>query len=545
VSAEPVINAAETSSWQRFTLVCLGFIALIFAAIAPTLRMLEFSNGAEALNVTTAMEMRRGGEWVVPTLQGEARVRKPPLPAWVTAFAIAPRTMALIDSIDLPARDAGFVRLAWETRWPALLAGCVMLLATACMARMLYGDRCGILALLVAGTSLLFLRFTRYSTTDIQLAMWVSVANAFLLAAVLKQRWWLGCIAGGAALGLGIMCKGPVALVQSVLPIALFAAFAVRGAPLRRWLPATLGGVAAMLAVALPWVIVVILREPDAWRIWFSEVTRVGARQDATGKWYAYGALLPYMAPWIVFYLGAWVIAIVRRSRADVLAMLMVAAPLVVMSIAKDRSERYMLPLLPAAATLAAMGIMELVRRTPIVLAHAIVVLGIACFPLAGLLLHPPWYPLGFAVAVSCVGAAMAVAATLLQLRGRNWLVCCTVAVMLLMQAVFMTGYRHTREGSAELRPLADAILQKYPTAEVFNAHPRGKRPPTELGVYLNRVLQLTDDPAAIPQSQRPQVVLMIQGQNDPDPAPGGGWTVIDKRKRDKDWWWAFGRDGE
>jgi hypothetical protein len=328
------------------------------------------------------------------------------------------------------------------------------------------------------------------------------------------------------------------------VPVALYAGFAVRGVRLRTWLPPVLCGVAAMLAVALPWVILVLLREPEVAGIWFSEITRQGATESAGDKWYAYGALIPYMAPWIVFYLGAWVIAIVRRSRHDVLAMLLVAVPLLIMSLAKDRSERYMLPVLPAAATLAAMGVSELIQRRWIVIGHAIIVLGIAIFPLVAMQLSPPWYRLGFAIAAAAVCGAAAIVGVVLQLRGRPWLMCATIAVMLIMQAVFMAGYRHTREGSAELRPLADAILAKYPDAEVYNAHPRGKRPPTELGVYLNRILHLSDDPASIPPSNRPQVVLMIQGPSAPDPAPAGGWTLIDKRKRDKDWWWALGRDG-
>jgi hypothetical protein len=535
----------EQRPWSsgRFNATCLGFIALIFAAIAPTLRLLEFSNGAEALNVTTAMELRRGGEWLVPTLQGEARVRKPPLPAWITASAISQTTMDQIGSTDLPMRDRGFLQLNWEARWPALLAGCVMLLATAWIARFLYGDRAGIYALLVAGTSLLFLRFSRYSTTDIQLAAWVAVANAFLLAAAVRDKWWTGCIGGGVALGLAVMCKGPVGLIQSLVPVAAWAAFFVRGVPARRWLLPAICGVIAMLAVALPWPIVVVLRDPEAVSIWTTEITRRGATESAAGKWYAYGALIPYMSPWIVLYLGAWVVAAVRRSRVDWLAMLLVALPLLIMSIAKDRAERYMLPVLPAAATIAAMGVIELMKRTPLMLGHALVLLGIAAFPLVTAAVEPPWYSIGLASAVTAVCAGIVVICLMLQFKRRWGLACATVCIMLIMQAVFMSGYRHTREGSAELRPLANAILAKYPTAEVFNAHPRGKRPPTELGVYLNRVLELTDDPASIPLSTSPQVVLMIQGRNDPDPAPAGGWTVIDKRMRDKDWWWAFGRE--
>src|SRR5258706_3823024 len=50
---------------------------LFFCATAPTLRWVEFSGGAENIVVATAMEMRRSGERLVPTLAGEKRRGKP------------------------------------------------------------------------------------------------------------------------------------------------------------------------------------------------------------------------------------------------------------------------------------------------------------------------------------------------------------------------------------------------------------------------------------------------------------------------------------
>ena len=54
---------------------------VVFAAVAPTLAWLEFSGGSENLNAATVLEMRRGGPWLVPTLNGRARLAKPnPMP---------------------------------------------------------------------------------------------------------------------------------------------------------------------------------------------------------------------------------------------------------------------------------------------------------------------------------------------------------------------------------------------------------------------------------------------------------------------------------
>ena len=76
--------------------------ALFFAAVAPTLSWLEFSGSVENLNIATALELRRDhpDNWLIPSLEGEARIKKPPLTAWATALAIRPATVAALSDSD-------------------------------------------------------------------------------------------------------------------------------------------------------------------------------------------------------------------------------------------------------------------------------------------------------------------------------------------------------------------------------------------------------------------------------------------------------------
>src|SRR4051812_27193377 len=97
--------AALNERSSNLLLPAILLIAAVFAWIAPTLRWLEFSNGAENLNVATALEMRRGGPWLVPNLQGEPRTAKPPLTAWITATFIRPQTVRDCSSTDAITRD--------------------------------------------------------------------------------------------------------------------------------------------------------------------------------------------------------------------------------------------------------------------------------------------------------------------------------------------------------------------------------------------------------------------------------------------------------
>src|SRR4051794_9087978 len=161
-------------------LVAAGF----FLAVAPTLSWLQFAGGSENLVVETVLEMRRGGPWFIPTLQGYPRLSKPPLTAWVTAAAARPRTVEQLSSRDRAERESAFRDFSWQVRWPTLLSACLTLVATYFLGDLLLGRPVGLVSSIACGSTLLLLRFCRGATTDVQLALWVAVANAFLALAV-------------------------------------------------------------------------------------------------------------------------------------------------------------------------------------------------------------------------------------------------------------------------------------------------------------------------------------------------------------------------
>ena len=119
-----------------------------------------------------------------------------------------------------------------------------------------------------------------------------------------------------------------------------------------RW--AAIGaGVVVMLAIALPWFVIVAMREPRAWHVWFTEISRIDATESKPDRWYTYLSIIPYAAPWSVFLIAGLIgagRAMRRRDTAQLLfAAVMLVVPLLIMSFFKDRAERYMLPVIPAA----------------------------------------------------------------------------------------------------------------------------------------------------------------------------------------------------
>src|SRR5207245_1566378 len=107
-----------------------------------------------------------------------------------------------------------------------------------------------------------FASMGRLLVLDGLLAFWVtaSVLSAFeaVRAGRLRWGWWL---AAGAACGLGVLTKGPVALILLIPPLWLYGWLTGRGGVVgwRAWL--ALAGVA--VAVALPWYVAVCVRMPS------------------------------------------------------------------------------------------------------------------------------------------------------------------------------------------------------------------------------------------------------------------------------------------
>ena len=531
-----------------------------FLGVAPTLTWLEFSGGSENLVVGTVLEMRRGGPWIVPTLKGNPRTNKPPLTTWLTAAAVSPAT---VRSLSDPAeREGAYRALAWQTRWPSLVSACLLLVATAWLGCIITAsDGAGLLSAVIAGSSILWLRFGRAATTDVQLALWVTVANAFFASAIFSGRRWLGCIGGAAALGLAIMSKGPVALAQTVAPLVLFVLwrrwrFGRGDGPGTGWEPILVALIIA-LAIALPWPLYVLSQRTGQLSAWWGEIFRTNEEGFGRDPAWSYLALIPLLIPWSgLFILGA-VAAVWEKSRRGIFALLLVVMPILIRLGFKDKNERYLLPMLAPAAVLAADALVrsgdkryEMAKAIAIAFAWgSLIVIGIG-LPLAGLFLKTiegnPWWSWQFAAgAVVVLGALLALGFYLN--RRAQWTLAATAAViMLASQALFTRGYVQSEGGRSDMKPLADAIVARTPIdAEVWDYRPAGwpGQLPVDTIIYLNRLVHQIDDPQSLASRSRSQVVLIYLARDVALPETFNRWTSIGEVPRDRGHWRAYVRE--
>jgi hypothetical protein len=200
------------------------------------------------------------------------------------------------------------------------------------------------------------------------------------------------------------------------------------------------------------------------------------------------------------------------------------------------RRDRYILPVIAAAAIVTAWSIQRLLaarqaRRAWPVIIHFVIIGVMACgFPLlaafsAGSPLPArmkllttdgrPWLTPSLAIAVSLVAAAL-LAMTIAMYRRRSSaaegnasvLVAGTVALMLLFNVAFLWGYRFD-EGNAEDGPAAVAVAHAYPEADFYYAIGAHRpEPPAVMLIYLDHDVHRTNDPAGLPASDWAQVLI-------------------------------------
>jgi 4-amino-4-deoxy-L-arabinose transferase-like glycosyltransferase len=561
-----------------FPLLALTLAALVFAAIAPTLTTLEFSGGSENLIVGPVLEMRRGGPWIVPTLKGAPRTTKPPLATWLTAAAVRPQTVQ--DLSDPIHRERAYKTLAWQVRWPALLAGCILLLAAASLAKTLAGadNTVALTALIIAATSLLFQRYTRSATTDIQLAMWVTLTNALFAAAIFKrspqEREPSGggtprsgecpgprnapaqtvlMIAASITLALALMTKGPVALVQTIVPLVAYASYKRTRLPWTRILLTTL----IILAIALPWPLYVLTRLSGQLELWTRDATAGGLRNLPPDPIWSYLSATFLILPWLWFFIlgAAKIIRDRARNDAGIFALLLTVSPVLVMTCFPQKNERYLLPMLAPAAIVAAIGFLhrDSANRRAWHLAMAatwttlaLIALGL---PIAGCFLQTAagekWWSPTTAAITATLGAAILILAWRFDRDRELGVLPAALAIMLSAQALFIHGYSKTDSGLSDLKPLADAIAANLPpNTEVwgYTAPGRFDKVPIDLPIYLNRTVRLATHSTTLPTTS-PQVIVVFTNDQTPLPPELKDWHLLKRVQRKKQGYWeAYAR---
>jgi hypothetical protein len=225
------------------------------------------------------------------------------------------------------------------------------------LGRHLFDSATGLLAAFFFGTA----PFVVFSLTNFQLDLPLASMVAAALYALVRSEGFRRpgwCVTLGLALGLGMVTKPPFA--GYVLPAFCWALWQALRSPDRRrrlgWLVVTL---VIGVAIALPWYGPRILGLPmqAANRSFKNAAAEGQAAYLSSESLLYYPRTLPSQLgalASLLFLAGVWAVRRYRASRAFL--WLSGVVPFVMFSMIQNRNLRYTLPILPAAALLAAVG---------------------------------------------------------------------------------------------------------------------------------------------------------------------------------------------
>src|SRR5580765_329055 len=251
----------------------------------------------EAFYVETPRQMVQSGDYVNPSFNGLPRFNKPVLSYWIVAglyklFGI---------SVEVERVGIAFGALG-------------IILAAFLMGRALRGPPTGWLAALIVATAPRVVMHSRRIFIDVYVTAFMSLALAgFVLALRYPEhrRRWL--VMMYVALGLGVLTKGPVAIVLPALACGLWLLVERRLRDIGRLMIPT--GVAIIAAIVLPWCVAVYLQHGWSYIVQFifgENLERFATSMTPAGRdlWFYLPVLLTDLFPWaplvVLPLLTAW-----------------------------------------------------------------------------------------------------------------------------------------------------------------------------------------------------------------------------------------------
>lgn len=322
---------------QLFLLLLITFITFVVNNGAIE------ANIMEARNLTTAREILQKGNWLEPTMNGELRLEKPPLPTWVAAVTMK---FAGEDNLSL-------------LRLPAALAALLLVFSLFKLTAELTEDH--LLPFLAAGTAATSF-YIFFLSRDIS---WDIFCHSFMIGAIwlmhkgLKSngRGLPELFTAGVLMGLSFMSKGPVSFFALLLPYLIARSFTFGWKDLSNKRLSLGLMILTTLVISFWWPVMIWLSHPE-FSVLIAQQESSAWLNRSTRPFYHYWSFPVQSGVWAIIATIALCFPyskpkISRFGNYNFLAIWVVAA-VVLLSLFPEKKERYLLPVLLPLAMLTA-----------------------------------------------------------------------------------------------------------------------------------------------------------------------------------------------
>lgn len=345
----PAIRDLQLDGADRRALVAVlaGFGLLRLWALVAV----PFTDTTEARYAEIARKMVETGNWLTPQFDyGVPFWGKPPLHSWLSAAG-----MQLFGVNEAAAR------------LPILMTALAVLFLVWLWVRDTVGANAALVSTVVLASMALFFGASAFVMTDMPMVLGTTLVMVgfWQAAGGADERWGHAVFLG---LAIGMLAKGPVAVVLVVMPLLLWLAL-TRNWALLRQLPWVRGTI-LLMALVLPWYVAAEIATPGFLRYfligehiqrfltpgWQGDLYGTG-HQEAKGMIWLFWlmAALPWsLVPALMLARPRRTVETFRQDRSGWLLYLLLwaLAPLLLFTAASNILAAYVLPGLPAAAVL-------------------------------------------------------------------------------------------------------------------------------------------------------------------------------------------------
>lgn len=322
--------------YEKYPLAILSSVVLLMLLIhleVPNITIME------ARNFISAREMAQDNNWLLTTMNGEARYQKPPLPTWLTAVS------GMLFGINN----------VFALRIPAAL---MVLFSGICI---YYLSLKLLLTKIQSFNNSLILVTSFYIFAIIIEAPWDIFAHGFMLAGLYflflllenKNGAWKNSLLAALFVGLSIMSKGPVSLYAVFLPFLIsygivfkFKDFKTKSLPL-------IGFILLFLIIGGWWFVYVRWADPEAFLKIAAKETENWSNYNIKPFYYYWNFFLQsglWAIPAFISLLYPYLIKRVENKKAYQFSFWWTIATVILLSLIPEKKARYLVPaLIPLA----------------------------------------------------------------------------------------------------------------------------------------------------------------------------------------------------
>lgn len=294
-----------------------------------------------------AREMFLTGDYITPRLYGTPWFEKPVLMYWLAAVGYK------LFGIN----EAG-------ARFPSALAASVCVFLVYFCGRRFWDRAIAFIAALILLSSIGFFAFARAASMDMPLTMCLTAALVFFLFGYNDQtpRRPLWFYAFYAAMGFGVLAKGPIAVLLPALSLAGFLGLRGRWDEWRTWYPK---GLWITAAISLPWFVVCTV--VNGWQ--FLQVFFINQNIERfTTTIHGHPRPFYFFFPVFLLLTFPWTFLMIptlrrRFGKNEHILLWWAAVPFVFFSLSQSKLPGYILPMAPAIALLFAKELLQPVSR--------------------------------------------------------------------------------------------------------------------------------------------------------------------------------------